>query len=47
MTETIRRAPRRLIAAVALIAALIAGAAASCDEGGMYQGPNDSAPRWR
>lgn len=47
MTETIRRTPRRLFAAVALIAALLSGAAASCDEGGMYQGGSDSAPGWR
>lgn len=47
MTTAIRPVPRRLLAAVALIAALLSGMAASCDEGGMYQGPNDSAPRWR
>lgn len=48
MTETIRRTPRRLIAAFVLTVALLSGLAAGCsDEGGMYQGGNDSAPSWR
>lgn len=49
MTQTIavrRPEPRRLLA-VSLLAVLLAGAAASCDQGGgMYQGGRDKAPRY-
>jgi hypothetical protein len=39
------RAVRAL--SMALLALLLAGVAAQCDEGGMYQGGSDSSPRYR
>jgi hypothetical protein len=39
------RAVRAL--SMALLALLLAGVAADCDEGGMYQGGSDSAPEYR
>lgn len=47
-TIAIRRPAPRRMAAVALLAALLAGVAADCEkQGGYYQGGGDSTPGWR
>jgi hypothetical protein len=44
---------RRTVTALAFVAVLLAGATASCEQspggrsGGIYQGGNDAAPRFR
>lgn len=46
MTKALRTTPR-MLAAYALLGALLAGLAGSCEQGGMYQGGNDDSPRYR
>lgn len=46
MQNILRIRTRAVVLALLAVLAL-GGVSASCDEGGMYQGPGDSAPRWR